>query len=162
MSCATSGPTVNVEMHINDLADFVFKRNIHNSEIYLQLFEVENIQDLFFFCLDLFCKGLVMLYGSENRVCLEDLTMEQFVEVRKKMLLAGIEVTLNVEPIDLDGEEPSDATNQPVTMIRVIESTLNVSLSDYKFHVRTQKMMYTIHFDLVLDRHKAHKTTADE
>lgn len=148
MSCATSGPTVNVEMHINDLADFVFRKNIYDSEIYLQLFEVEDMQDLFFFCLDLFCKGLVLLYGDKNRVCLEELTMDQFLEVRRKLRLAGIDILLDVEP-----QEPVEGEAiPPVTMIRVVEKTDNVKLEDYNFHMQTPTMKYTIRFSLTQER----------
>lgn len=148
MSCATSGPTVNVEMHINDLADFVFKKNIYDSEIFLQLFEVEDMQDLFFFCLDLFCKGLVLLYGDKNRVCLEELSMDQFLEVRRKLRLAGIDVFLDVEP-----QEPVEGeASPPATMIRVVEKTDNITLDDYKFHMHTPQMKYIIHFSLTQER----------
>lgn len=60
-------------------------------------------KELFFFLVDLFCKG----YGDINRVVhLEDLTIKDFNIIKKKMELAGIIVILNVEHLS-EKESPS-------------------------------------------------------
>lgn len=134
-------PPVYVDMHINDLADFVFTKNVNNAEIYLQLHEVEDIKDLFFFCLDLFCKGLVLMYGSNNKVTLEDLTQEQFTDVHNKLLLTGIDVCLKTEIQPNDEHVP--------TMIRIEEKAGASKLDDFEFLMKTSDMLYRVHFELV-------------
>lgn len=148
MTCNKHDPTLDVNMHINDLADFVFTKNVHNAEIFLQLFEVEDIKDLFFFCLDLFCKGLVLMYGEGNRVTLEDITMEQFAEVRRKLLLTGIEVFLHTE---MRTEDDGMPTGENRTIIRVDEKDEN-ELKDYKFTICTNTLVYEVHFELTNKR----------
>ena len=83
-------------MHINDLADFIFIKNVNDSIIQLSLNGVEDMKDLFYFCLDLFCKGLVILFGQDNKVEVEIITLEQFMLLRKKMANAGININLNI------------------------------------------------------------------
>ena len=78
-----------VDMHVNDLAEFMFTKNKSNALIELSLGGIENNKDLFFFCLDLFCKGLVILHGTENKVDLDSITMEQFGDIKNKMELAS-------------------------------------------------------------------------
>lgn len=144
MVCAEEAP-LHVDMHINDLADFVFLKNVHHAEIYLQLCEVEDTKDLFFFCLDLFCKGLVLLYGQGSRVTLEDLTMEQFQEVQRKLRLAGIEVFLSTKP------RPAEDGPEPATMVRVEEHGTE-NLDDFVFVVKSSTLVYQVHFELTTKR----------
>jgi len=115
MACKEEVNFTNVDMHVNDLADFVFTKNINNAEIALDLHGVEDIKDLFFFYLDLFCKGLVLLFGDGRHVNVEDITLEQFEVIQKKMKCLGINVMLDLQPVT----EVNSNMPQYISYIRV-------------------------------------------
>ena len=133
-----------VDMHVDDLATFMFTRNVNNAMIELSLGGIENNKDLFFFCLDLLCKGLVILYGKNGRVDVENLTLDCFASIQKKMNLAGIRVKLLVESLDNEYDE-SNAIN--LDDINAQSDTDN--LVEYVFKMKMDKIIYNIAFELV-------------
>jgi hypothetical protein len=136
-------------MHINDLANFVFLENVNQAEIYLELHGVEDQKDLFYFCLDLFCKGLVLVYGNGgNRVNVEDITLEQFANIQKKMRLVGIEAKLQALPVSEDNPLPSR------TYLTVHEHARpSPTLADFQFIANTPEYSYELSFSLTNQRH---------
>lgn len=85
-----------IELEVDQLAEFLFKKNLNNAVIELSLGGIEDNKDMFYFCLDVFCKGLVMMFGKDNRLVVNDITLDQFDLVKQKMKNAGIDVTLDV------------------------------------------------------------------
>jgi hypothetical protein len=137
-----------VDMKIDHLAEFMFTKNTNNAQLQLSLGGIENTKDLFFFCLDIFCKGLVMLFGKgSNSVNVEDITMENFDTIREKMLCAGIDVRLSVYPADIDDEQPAQ---QPGINLDDINGNDNdLPLNEYEFKLTTPSMIYVISFNIV-------------
>jgi hypothetical protein len=135
---------LNVEMHINDLAEFIFIKNENNAKIYLSLNGLVDSKDLFYFCLDLFCKGLVLLFGSENKVDLDVLTMDNFYSIKKKMNNASIDVILDFYQ-DLDGD--SDGVSLNLQHIEGMDN--NLLLREYDFIIRSQPNVFSIRFDMI-------------
>lgn len=165
MSVACKGdrpPDLFVDMHIDDLATFMFKKNVNNAVVELSLGGIENNKDMFFFCLDLFCKGLVMLYGENGRVNVENLSQENFMKVREKMNLAGIDVLLDLEMLpDEDGTTVSLVTDDDMAPpdVEEIKNSVNINeldqdiddnkqLKDYVFKLKMDKVVFNIHFNL--------------
>lgn len=158
-----------VDMHVNDLADFMFTKNTNNALIELSLGGIENNKDLFFFCLDLFCKGLVILHGTDNKVNLDSITMEQFGDIKNKMELAGIQVNLELiaipenenTTISLISDE--DCISEPDD-VQAITNSININeieqeydhkqLNEYIFRLKMDKFIFLITFNLI------HKTSA--
>lgn len=137
----TNNKYIEVSMEVDDFADFMFRKNINNAQIELSLGGVENNKDLFCFFVDLMCKGLVILFGQDNRIELEQLTIDDFDMVKKKMGLAGIEVVLDINP---------NTMNLPVSLnIREIETFPdNAPIGTYFFRVVGLTMVYEIRFKL--------------
>lgn len=137
-----------VDMKIDHLAEFMFTKNTNNAQLQLSLGGIENNKDLFFFCLDIFCKGLVLMFGNgSNSVNVEDITMDNFSAIREKMLCAGIDVKLTVYPADIDDENP---VQQPAINLDDINSNDNdLPLQEYEFKVTTPTMIYIISFNIV-------------
>ena len=151
---------MNVDMHIDDLAMFMFLKNKNNAIIELSLGGIESNKDLFFFCLDLLCKGLVLLFGNDRKVELDSLTPEAFDDVKKKMSLAGINVQLHIEQIyspqtstlTTDDDGPSDLVDDFRNAINLNELNMDVDckqLEDYVFRMKMDKIIYNIAFNLV-------------
>jgi hypothetical protein len=133
--------TLFVDMHIDDLAEFMFMKNINDAIIEMSLGGVENTKDLFCFFVDLMCKGLVLLFGKENRIELDQLSMDDFKLVQHKMSLAGIAVNLNIEP---------NSTNLPTSLnIRDIDTFPdNNPISSYFFVIISPSIIYKISFGI--------------
>ena len=131
---------LHVDMEVDDFAVFMFKRNVNDAVIELALGGVENTKDLFCFLVDLLCKGLVILFSKElNRIEVDDLTLEDFQVVKKKMGLAGIDVILNLLP--------NEDHIPPSVNIRDIDFLPeNDPLETYKFRVVSFTIIYEIRF----------------
>lgn len=171
MSCTQSKPIDNyMEMHINHLADFMFLKNTNNTIIELELNGVEDNKDLFFFLVDLFCKGLVLLFGTDNKVEVGNLSMEDFNTVKQKMALAGVDVNLLITEItsdeenelaeeadtraqykDTDVDAPNDIepANKYVNLNDLEKEPNDKALSEYIFKLKQQKVIYNINFTLL-------------
>jgi len=131
-----------VDMQIGDFAYFMFKENINNAIIELSLEGIENNKDLFFFFVDLLCKGLVLLYGKDNRIELNLLTLDDFKIIKNKMILAGIQVNLNVEQ-NIELLLPS------VNLEDIESMPNNTDLNKFKFKIIGDEFIYKIDFNLI-------------
>lgn len=130
------------EINIDDLAKFIFMENKDDRLVSITIPLLEDTKELFFFLVDLFCKGLVYLYGDINRVVhLEDLTMEDFNIIKKKMELTGIIVILNVEHL-------SEKTSPAINLRGLDTMPNNLKLQEYTFTVTTFWSKYSIKFNL--------------
>jgi hypothetical protein len=144
-----NGPYLDVEMQINDLAEFMFTKNVNNVVIDLCLGGIQNNKDLFYFCLDLFCKGLVIMFGNgSNSVDIEDLTADNFALIREKMLCAGVVVKLVALPSDIDDME-GNPVKASLNFDEINASGDNLPLSQYEFKVTNKLMLYIVSFSIV-------------
>ena len=131
-----------VDVSINDLTGFLFLRNKDNATVELSLEGIENNKDMFMFCIDLFCKGIVLLYGEgSNYIELDKLTMENFDVIRKKMNNAGIEVLLE---IDQDQKHSTSSIN----FDHIMQQPDNWDIERYYLELRTPEITYNIRFKL--------------
>lgn len=138
---ALSTSCLYVDMEVDDFATFVFEKNINNALIDLSLGGVENNKDLFFFLVDLMCKGLVMLFGNDKKLELDLVSENDFDLIKTKMALAGIITKLivsqNIENI------PSNVN------IRELDYYPdNIQLSEFTFKVTTLNLIYEINFEI--------------
>lgn len=136
-------PTAVVEMEVDDLADFMFRKNKTDARLELELNGIEDAKDLFCFCVDLMCKGLVMTCAEpgQTTVDLDEVSMEQFVLLSRKMALGGIIVKLKVDSNDLN-------TPSMIDMGSKYKDPNKYDLSDYEFTITTPKHIYTVGFEL--------------
>lgn len=133
---------IQIDMQVDDFATFMFKENTNNARIELSLGGVENNKDLFCFFVDILCKGLVILYGKDNKIQIDDLTIHEFEMIKNKMLLAGIQVTLETE------ENINHIT--PRVNIREIEFIDdNAALDQFHLQVISTYLIYRIKFNVI-------------
>lgn len=135
-------PSLYVDMEVDQLADFMFLRNANNAIIELSLGGVEDNKDLFCFLTDLFCKGLVMRFGvNGRRVELDDLTLENFKEIKDKMGLAGIDVQLLMSS--------NDCNLKPgINLKEIDDMPPSTPLEEFRFTVISSTHIYSIYFTL--------------
>lgn len=85
---------------VDDLAEFIFIANKNNNKLEIDFSSLGNGKELFLFLIDLMCKGLVLLYGSGNRLELDMVSQEQFHIIASKFKPAGITVALTTTSND--------------------------------------------------------------
>lgn len=135
---------------MNIPADFVpivlFKHNPNNLPVSIIYPTLSSSKELFFFLLDILCKGLVYLYGRSDvseRTCstyLDDLTKDQIFEVALKLKCAGI--ILNV-----DFSEPTQASISS-NMQAILAMDANLPIDKYKLTLNSKELTYTLSFTL--------------
>lgn len=131
------------EIEIDDLADYMFLQN-SVGKIALSLPDLNSNKDLFFFLLDLFCKGLLILYGNNFRVEVEKLTLEDFEKIKKKMQYAGIIVNLQL----ISHPNSSVTPANPININDISNLSDHLEIKDYVFKLSTLKHIYCINFSL--------------
>lgn len=137
-------------MTVNDLADFIFLRNSTNKHVDININGIRNTRDLFGFCLDMLCKGLILLFGRGNRLAIKDLTEDDFWNVRMKLRCVGIDCSLEIYPLDEPLNNVMDMWTQNflnVQKVRHGHETAN--LRDYSFDLQTTDSVYKIRFELL-------------
>lgn len=131
-----------VDVSVNDLVEFLFIANVNDAKIEMSMDGIENNKDMFMFCLDVFCKGLVILHGKGNKsVELDKVSMEDFNVVRKKMMNAGIDVQL-----EIDASKKSEVSSLNFDIISSLPDNLDVD--KYHFEVCSPTGTYVIRFKL--------------
>lgn len=148
---------------IHDLSKHIFKNNDEGHEMLLGLEEsVKTNKELFSFCFQLFCNGLVLLYGDGQKVLLNALSMEQLDAIRKKLKCVHIHVKIATYDLDtaylLDiVEKPTSSQNQPrpnegsvlaKSMAAIRTQGENDALEDYALTLMMYGNVMQIHFEI--------------
>lgn len=129
-------------MEIGDFAEYMFRTNVSDRAIQLNLEGIENNKDLFLCFIDLFCKGLVICYGGGSKsVDFDCLTLERFAEMKRKMGNAGIVVELSVQMNE-------HALPTAINSSEIDASPEDMSLDSYRFAVQHGHTTYNIWFRL--------------
>ena len=131
------------------LVDYIFFKNNTRKKILIETSDLHNSKDIFCFCLDLFCKGLVLCHGDANRrVEVESLQVEQLQDVIDKLSYTGIMTIVqistkeNMENINT----PHDMLLKSVNEIQSFKD--NDSLDKYNFKLQVKDQVYIIRFEL--------------
>lgn len=120
-------------------SEYMFIKNTYNRPIQLNLQGIENNKDLFLFLIDLFCKGLVICYGTNNSVNFDDLDLPKFQHIKSKMANAGIIIDMEI-------------TNSPIEIPTSINSEEleaeedHKELKEYTFKIFKGLHIYNIKF----------------
>lgn len=146
---ARAPPPQNMEISVDYLADLMFRKNVHDRQMGLMLPELKDAKDLFLFLVDLFCKGIVLLYGhvangTHMRVEIDQLTQEQLAVIKQKMSNAGVQC--HVELLPRDPAKPVGSTNLR-DVLHHMSNTLD--LSAYKMCIVSTLYEYQIGFTLM-------------
>jgi hypothetical protein len=140
---------MDVNMEVNDLAEFMFLKNENNVVLELSLGGIENNKDLFCFLLDIFCKGLVLMFGNGTKsVNIEDITLDNFTKIKEKMLCAGININLQMFPSDII-DDTGVAPQAQLNLDEINMADDNIQLQEYEFKVMNATTTYVISFNLV-------------
>lgn len=137
-----------MEFHdINNLVEYIYFQNNDNRRINLTIGRgCENTKQFFFFCIQIFCKGLALLYGNNNKINIDNLNQEQVLNVINKMRLININVILDrISWEDLYYEE-ENAYKIPKNIDTQSE---NLSLQEYGCKIDSNEYLHIIRFALI-------------
>lgn len=137
------------DMNVNELARFLFVNNEDNRRVVINLNGIDGTKDLFCFCFDMMCKGLVLLFGTDNRVSLNQISLEQFEVLRKKMQCVGIDIMLEVFPVDPPPTHLDFYTQNMLNMHQVMAGPIRERLEEYTFKIQTQDTLYNVTFKVL-------------
>lgn len=162
--------TQNKNVNYNELVEYIYEKN-QGKRIVIQAESVNTAKELFYFCLDLFCKGLLYLFGDEhNRVRIDTMSLSQIQKVIDKLGYTGIMTIIHIEQksVFMNNKEQYgyvdhlSLTSQDVVSItspspsqfvqnslnNIEKKTDNQDLSSYKFHLVNKDLIYIIHFEI--------------
>jgi hypothetical protein len=140
-----------VTIDIDSLSKFIFLGNNENKIIVLDIQGLECTKDIFCLCFDLLCKGLVLLFGHNNKVELNDITIEQFHAMAQRLHYAGIKVKLDtmdaINNLDFKHLTSTEVLSESYKHLKTQPNHLDVS--DYSFFFKVNDLIYTLKFELV-------------
>lgn len=131
-----------IDIEMDEFANFMFLKNDLNTKIDFSLVGIENNIDFFYFCVELLCKGLFLLYSKDGNIKIDDITHEEFNLVQEKMSLAGILIKLELKENN-NKEEPN------INSLEMHSYTNDTPLDDLIFRITTFKSIYNVHFELL-------------
>ena len=140
------------QLDIDHFVNVLFKDNIRNEKITLAM-ELQSIREVFLFCLNVLCKGLVTLYGEDVHghgcVNLTTISFERLSFVKGRMSLAGIIVHTRITPLSV-----YEATGLPFPKHARIDLPnlelihVNAPLEEYTIDVWTTEHHIVIFFEI--------------
>jgi hypothetical protein len=103
-----------IQNEVDEMIPIIFL-NKSNKGINMCLNGIEDSYDMFCFCLDLFTKGLILLYASKNtrKVDLDKLTFEQLKYAIDQLRKANININITTEKQELSGVGISIPSKNP-------------------------------------------------
>lgn len=135
------------DMDFSDFASYLFLQNAEGKVLEINLHGIQNSKELFCFSLDMLCKGLVLLYGNDNKVSLKELSIDNFYTVSKKLKAIGIECHLDLVEVETPTDNLVDLWSQNfLNMQMVNDMPDDLPLDAYTFELQTASHIYKITF----------------
>ena len=147
----------NKNIDITELAQYVF-RNENESPIFIEINCLKTKKELFFLLFDLFCKGLIILFGENNKILLNKLEMSQFDVVKTKLKLAHVDMNLQLydkdtavilEMIPSDIDDRFEKTIIQKSLAKINGMPDDADLKDYVFQLFMNETLFNINFDVI-------------
>lgn len=159
---------VKKNVNYTELIEYIYENHKCN-RLVIQTESISTTKKLFYFCLDLFCKGLLYCFGDENdRVRIDTITLPQLQKVIDKLGYTGIMTVIHFEQGKdfMDniayhgyGDHLSLTQQNSVSFTfpsQFVQNSLNNiekkpdndELSSYKFHLVINDIIYIIHFEI--------------
>jgi hypothetical protein len=88
-------------MSLDQAIDFLFLRNTENAQVFLSLHQLQGVYDLFLFCVDVLCKGLIALFANgATQLDLQHVTPERIDIIKERLICAGIKLHVDYQHLD--------------------------------------------------------------
>ena len=134
----------------------LLKSNVYdNNECIIMLNNVKSSKVLFELCFDIFCKSLVILYGTGNTLNINILNETDLNFVKTK--LEKINIRINTLVYDVKTAELLDIIEFPNTGIHLLQKSLqnirtqpdNLDLKEYIVQIQINDLIMEISFEII-------------
>ena len=135
--------------------DDFFTNTIPSCNFKLHLPNANNNKDVFLFCFDLFCKGLIFLFGNKcnNNISVNfnNLSEYQLDEVRKKLKLLGISTHILTYDLHTAAllDFPITPKLFPQSIDNINKQPSDLSLNEYVVRGVTNETMFELYFEIL-------------
>lgn len=147
-------------MLMDHLVNTIFVNNRFDNEVRFELNNNMTSKELAHFLHSLFIKGLILLYGYNNQLTLNFVTMEQIDKVREKLKLAHVNVRVNLydkqTAVDLEyipefvpGNMPLEISIMRYNQMELGQKPNNLNLKDYVFKKYLNDKLICITFEVI-------------
>ena len=135
---------------IDLLAPIIFIKNINNLPILLNLTDpLKTPRDIFYFCTDLFFKGLYYMHrNNNNKVIINNLSLEQIYLVVSKLKHARINTVLNIINNDVDQKQAHAIINDSLCAVK--EMNEYDDMNKYSISIPINGVLYSISFTILV------------
>ena len=139
---------------MTQLSSYIFLKNRFNKKIVIDIKKgLSNTNDLFHLCLDLFCKGIVLMHGYDGKIELNNLTIDDLSVVVTKLENANIRTNINIQNVNEMIEKSIINTSDPRDIItcslNYTQSCTSENLDDYEFRLIIDDNLYLISFEII-------------
>jgi hypothetical protein len=155
-SILDSKKNIHKQVDYTQLLSFIYTEN-NNKRCFLQTPQLNNTKELFCFCLDLFCKGILICHGNETKnVNLEELTLDQMKLVIDKLSMTGIMTIIEIQQLNTKVNDEENMLVVTKNAKEILQNSLsniyandnNALLSSFKFDLQVGDFMYIIRFEI--------------
>ena len=147
-------------MLMDHLVNTIFINNRFNNEVRFELNNNMTSKELAHFLHSLFIKGLILLFGYNNQITLNFVTMEQIDKVREKLKMAHVNVRITLfdkqTAVDLEYIPESVPDNIPLEIFIMRHNQMelgqkpdNLNLKDYIFKKYLNDKLICITFEVI-------------
>jgi hypothetical protein len=127
-------------MGMMEAVEFIFKGNTNNQKVLLNIPNLEKGYDLFLFLVDVLCKGLVILYGLDGRVRVDQITPDQIAVIKQKLYNAGINLVINTT---------CDQSERRKLVPYILTPPGAINVEDYKLIIPSDGVKHEVQFNLM-------------
>lgn len=144
---------------MEELVNAIFVKNRFNNEIRFEINQNMHSKDLAHFLYSLFTKGLILLFGYNNQLTLNFVTIDQIEKVIEKLKFAHVKTKFNLydkeTAVDLDYLPEILPTNLPLEIyvmqynqMELGKKPNNLKLDEYVFKKYLNGQLICISFEI--------------
>lgn len=139
----------NFNIDIDALAPMIFLKNPNDLSIELNILDpLKNTKDVFYFCTDLFLKGIFFMNASKHmKVVINDLAMDDIFITVKKLKNAKIQTNITIDGTEIDKSKYKYIIKSSIEYVKNMGD--NESLQEYYLLIPMNDSIYKISFQLL-------------
>lgn len=139
----------NFNIDIDALAPMIFLKNHNDLPIKVNILDpLKNTKDIFYFCTDLFLKGIFYMNTEKNmKVVINELTLDDIFSTVKKLKNAKIQTNITIDGTETDRSKYKYIMKSSIEYVRNMSD--NESLQEYYLLIPMNDSLYKISFQLL-------------
>lgn len=134
---------------IDALAPMIFLKNPNDLPIKMNILDpLKNTKDIFYFCTDLFFKGIFFMNANKNmKVVINALSIDDIFSTVKKLKNAKIQTNITIDGTETDRSKYKHIIKSSIEYVKNMHD--NESLQEYYMLIPMNDSLYKISFQLL-------------